>query len=345
MFHAAGWPGVGTPLRNAPPGPNAGDPCAVGSRFRTGANATQVLALCSAQGVPSAILPTYTYGSVSVPGSNGSNSSLTPERAKTWSAGVVLAPKFSSPMFSNLQLSVDYYNIKIANAIGSLNLTDILPRCFNSDGVSNPTYTVNNPYCQRITRETSGGTIILGRQGLFNFATYTVSGLDAQLNWRFGLDALGLPSRAGSLGFNTLVSYLKNYKVAGLLGSPTLNYAGSVGYGGVGGDISHPKWKANTAVTYAIGGFSVTGHWRYIDKMIHADRVANAAATTAGVPAYSYFDADAHYVINRHFTIGAGVTNIGNKIPPFVSAASLTTDAALYDVIGRAWYATLKAKF
>ena len=79
--------------------------------------------------------------------------------------------------------------------------------------------------------------------------TYTVSGADAQLNWRFGLDALGMSPGAGTIGLNSLVSYLKNYKVAGLLGSPTLNYAGSVGYGGVGGDISHPKWKANTALT------------------------------------------------------------------------------------------------
>ena len=235
--------------QNIGPLPNAGDPCAVGSSFRTGPNAANVLALCAAQGIPAAILPAYTYGSVSVPGSNGSNPNLTPERAKTWSAGVVLAPRFSNALFHNLQLSVDYYNIKIANAIGSLSLTDILPRCFNSDGVSNPSFSVANPYCQRITRETSGGSIILGQQGLFNFATYTVSGADAQLNWRFGLDALGMSPGAGTIGLNSLVSYLKNYKVAGLLGSPTLNYAGSVGYGGVGGDISHPKWKANTALT------------------------------------------------------------------------------------------------
>ncbi|MEO6248718.1 MAG: TonB-dependent receptor [Sphingomicrobium sp.] len=331
--------------QNIGPGPSAGDPCAVNSSFRTGPNASQVLALCAAQGIPAAILPAYTYGSVSVPGSNGSNPDLKPEKAKTWSVGVVLAPKFNSALFRNFQMSVDYYNIKIANAIGSLNLTDILPRCFNSDGASNPTYSLDNPYCQRITRETNGGTIALGRQGLFNFATYTVSGIDAQLNWRFGLDALGLPSRVGSLGINSLVSYLKNYKVAGLLGSPTLNYAGSVGYGGIGGDISHPKWKANTSLNYLNGGFSAALHWRYIDKMIHVDKVANAASSTPGVPAYSYFDADAHYVINRHFTVGVGVTNIGNKVPPFVTNASLTTDAALYDVIGRAWYASLKAKF
>ena len=85
-----------------------------------------------------------------------------------------------------------------------------------------------------------------GQQGLFNFATYKVDGIDTQINWRFGLDALGLLASAGKIDFNTVISYLKTTRSPGLLGSPTLDYAGSVGFGGVGGDISHPRWKADT---------------------------------------------------------------------------------------------------
>jgi len=326
-------------------GPNAGDPCAMGSSFRTGASGAQVQALCLAQGIPAAILPTYTYGVTSVQGSDGSNPDLRPEKADTYSIGVVLAPKFGSSLFRNFQVSVDYYSIKISGAIGSLLLTDILPRCFNSDGSSNPTYAVANPYCQRITRDPLTGAIVLGQQGLFNFATYTVRGIDTQINWHTGLDALGLPDNAGAFDFSTVVSYVKDYRVAGLLGSPTLNYAGSVGFGGVGGDISHPRFKANTGVTYSNGPFSTTFRWRYIDKMVHSDVVASATATTPGVPAYSYFDIDAHYVINKQFTIGAGLTNLTDKAPPFVSGAPLTTDGAAYDIVGRTWFASLKAKF
>jgi len=326
-------------------GPNAGDPCAVGSSFRSGANAAQVQALCIAQGIPAAIYPTYTYGVTSVQGSDGSNPKLKPEKADTYSIGAVITPKFDSALLHNFQVSVDYYSIKIAGAIGSLLLTDILPRCYNSDGASNPTYSAANPYCQRITRDPLTGAIVLGQQGLFNFATYTVRGIDTQINWHTGLDAFGLPDTAGAFDFGTVVSYIKDYKVAGLLGSPTLNYAGSVGFGGVGGDISHPRWKANTGVTYSNGPFAATFRWRYIDKMKHSDVVANAAATTAGVPSYSYFDIDAHYVINKQFTIGAGLTNLTDRAPPFVSGAPLTTDGAAYDVVGRTWFASLKAKF
>jgi len=56
------------------------------------------------------------------------------------------------------QVSVDYYHISISNAVGSLSLTDILPRCFNSDGISNPTFSAANIYCQQIVRDRNTGT-------------------------------------------------------------------------------------------------------------------------------------------------------------------------------------------
>ena len=326
-------------------GPNAGDPCAVGSIYRTGANAGKVDALCLAQGIPASIYPTYTYGISTVPGLTGSNPALTPERARTWSVGLVASPRFNTPLLDRLQLSVDYYHIHIKDAIGSLKLSDILPRCFNSDGASNPSYSNTNVYCQRIERDPLTGLISLGREGLFNFATYTVAGVDTQLNWRMRLQALGLPAGAGALQITSTASYLQKYTVAGLLGSPTYNYAGSAGFGGVGGGISHPRWKINTALTYDRGAFKATFLWRHISSMIHSDRLANAASTTPGVPAYDYLDFNAGLDIGRRFTIGVGATNLTDKAPPFISASPLTTDAATYDVVGRAFYGSIKARF
>ncbi len=326
-------------------GPTAGDPCAVGSGFRTGSAASQVQALCIAQGVPSALYPTYTLGSPTVAGQDGSNPNLTPEKATTYSFGAVLTPRISSPWFDRLQISVDYYNIQLKDAIGTLQLTDILPRCFNSDGVSNPSYSLNNPFCDRITRNTTTGEISLGRQGLFNFATFTVSGIDAQINWRIAMEAFGLSADAGSLTINNTTSYLRQYKVAGLLGSPTFNYAGTAGFGGVGGGISHPRWKTNTSLTYENGPFSGTFTWRHISRQIHSDLLSNPASTTPSIGAYNYLDLNAQFTIAERFTLGFGVSNLTDKTPPFISAAPLTTDAATYDVIGRTFFASIKAKF
>ena len=113
----------------------------------------------------------------------------------------------------------------------------------------------------------------------------------------------------------------------------------------MGGDISHPRWKAATSLGYSNGGFVITGRWRYIDRSIHSDLVADPKAATPGIPAYNYFDLNAYYTFKERFTIGVGVTNIGDRDPPFVSGAPLTTDAATYDVVGRTVFASLKAKF
>jgi len=326
-------------------GPAAGDPCATGSSFRTGASTAQVAALCQAQGVPAALYPNYTYGVDSVHGTSGGNPSLTPETADTYSIGTVWSPHFSSDLMHKFQVSVDYYHIAISNAVGSLALTDILPRCFNSDGVSNPTYSATNIYCSQITRDRSTGNIVLGHEGLLNLASYKTDGIDTEIDWSFGLGALGLSDSAGTFRLNSMINYTHTFDVSALPGSPVLDYAGSIGNTQVSPEMAHPHWKANTAFGYMIGPVTTTLRWRYIAAMKHQDVVVDSTSTTPGVGTYNYFDFDAHWAVVEHLELMAGLTNIGNKTPPFVSGQPLTTDSATYDIIGRTYYVGFKSKF
>src|SRR5450631_3095420 len=326
-------------------GPSAGDPCATGSSFRSSANAAQVAALCQAQGVPAALYPTYTYGVDSVHGTSGGNPNLTPETANTYSIGTVWIPHFSSDLVHKFQVTVDYYHISISNAVGSLALTDILPRCFNSDGISNPTFSAANIYCQQIVRDHNTGDIVLGHEGLLNLASYKTDGVDTEIDWGFGLGALGLSEGSGTFRLTSLISYTHTFKVASLPGSPVLDYAGSIGNTEVSPEMAHPRWKANTAFGYSIGPVSAAVHWRYIAAMKHQDVVVDPTSTTPGVAAYSYFDLDAHWAVIERLELTAGVTNIADKAPPFVSGQPLTTDTATYDIIGRSSYVGFTAKF
>ena len=78
---------------------------------------------------------------------------------------------------------------------------------------------------------------------------------------------------------------------------------------------------------------------------MHQDRIVSPTATTPGVPAYNYLDLDGHWSFADHFEISAGVTNVTDKGPPLVSGTPLSTDSATYDILGRAYYVGLKAKF
>lgn len=325
--------------------PGAGDPCDSRSAIRAGANGAQVQQLCIAQGVPAAIYPTFTYINDTAFGSTGGNPDLTPEKADSYTIGGVWSPTFNTPLVRSLNFSVDYYNIKIRDAIGTITLTSILPRCYNFDGLSNPTYSLNNVFCQQIARDPNSGAISFAREGALNLATYRTSGIDFQFDWALGLEAFGLDGDPGTLRLNTVVTYLRSFAVSSLPGSPVLDYAGSIGNSAVSPQISHPTWKAVTSLGYAGEMFAINGRWRFIDKMIHQDRVVSATATTPGVPAYSYFDIDFSFRVNDRFQFTGGITNIADKGPPFVSGQPLTTDSATYDIIGRSFFVGAKVKF
>ncbi len=59
----------------------------------------------------------------------------------------------------NLTASVDFYSIEITDAIATVDSTFVYGKCLNADGVSNPTYSLNDPggYCDFITREVNTG--------------------------------------------------------------------------------------------------------------------------------------------------------------------------------------------
>jgi iron complex outermembrane recepter protein len=76
-----------------------------------------------------------------------------------------------------------------------------------------------------------------------------------------------------------------------------------------------------------------------------ADLMDGPGSGDPGVPAYNYFDLDAHYQPTSHIQITAGLTNLFDKGPPRVAGAPLLTDAATYDVVGRTYYVGVKATF
>jgi iron complex outermembrane recepter protein len=314
---------------------NGGDPCDVLSSYRKGANGSKVQALCAAQAA-AAGSNTYSFGgaNVTVPVKTGGNNLLQPETAKSWSIGAVFTA------VEGLNISVDYYQMTISGAISSLSSGQILASCYGPN--ANPGFSAGNPYCQRVARDATTGQISLLTSGLFNYNEFKLSGIDTQIDYRFRLDALGMPARAGSMQVGTIISYLSKYTVTPSDGSAATNYQGAISDTFVTSDgenlYSHPRWKANSFLSYSNSPFSATLRWRYIGAM------ANLDDATQAVPAVSYFDADLHYEFNKSISVSAGVNNIANKQPPFIGTLELRTDAATYDVIGRTWYLAAKMK-
>lgn len=325
-----------------------GDPCDVRSSYRRGANAGQVRSLCLAQGVPTAIIDSYQLGTAQVFALTGGNPDLKEETADTYSAGAVIQSPFGGIM-RNLSLSVDFYKIKISDAVGPLSVGQAFQFCYNSGG-NNPTFAANNYYCSLITRNPASGVPVNPQQPLLNLGTYNVQGIDFQFDWRFGLDQIGLGGSgggdAGTIALNAAVSYLDKFEVQSIAGAPTYDYAGSIGIGVEStAGIAHPRWKSITSLTYSLGQASLGVRWRFIDKMINSAKVVSPTSTTRGVDAYNVFDLNARFDVDDNTQFRLGATNLFNRKPPQVGDTEGNYDAQNYDVIGRYFFIGATKKF
>jgi outer membrane receptor protein involved in Fe transport len=330
---------VGTPVVNGV-AVAAGDPCDVRGAVRknAGANAAAIRSLCLAQGVPLASVDTFQYNNVTLFTVDQGNPNLKEEKADTFSIGGVLTSPFHSPFASHLSVSVDYYSIKISNAIGLLGLATSLNRCFSA--ASNPTFSNDNIYCQQLPRK-SDGFIATGLEPLLNQASFKTAGIDGQLDWRLNLAEIGGPQHV--INLNLAGTYVLEYLEQDLPGATTLDYAGTTGP--VASGPVFPKFRSIASLGYDIGNFGITAKWRHMSGMRDFSTLTNPASTIQGVPAYDYFDASVRFEISRGTDFQLGVLNIADKQPPLVGTAFGNTDQSTYDVVGRRFYVSVHYKF
>ncbi|HDS1623981.1 TPA: TonB-dependent receptor [Stenotrophomonas maltophilia] len=164
------------------------DPC--DTSFGIAASSATVAARCQALKVPADFRQqTASEGNVANrPGQqgiadfdSGSNANLKPETAKTWTVGLVYSPEF----VPGLDVSLDWWKIRIDNAIVGESATDILNQCY-VQGVDSA--------CGRFTRSTSAKT--LGQvtsldRSLVNAGYRETAGYDFSLRYRLPETAFG----------------------------------------------------------------------------------------------------------------------------------------------------------
>lgn len=168
------------------------DPCA-GAAPVTNAD---LRAVCIAQGAPA-----FAIGSITQPiagqanATTGGNLNLGPEKADTYTVGIVFQPEF----VSGLSLTVDYFNIKIKKAITIPTPGDVISLCFDNLTAASAT----DPNCTSIGRDPNTGNLngdpatTTGLPlALTNLGTHTGEGVDLTVNYTRDLGfanlALGL---------------------------------------------------------------------------------------------------------------------------------------------------------
>jgi iron complex outermembrane recepter protein len=323
-------PVVGT--AEGPFGPTI-DPCEVTSAERNGPNEAQVEALCLAQGVPAALMASFDDSDGIHRGVSGGNPDLGPETAQTFTLGFVVSHDFENAWADALQVSVDWYRIKLDDAIEYVSIDQFVPRCF--DAATNPDFVANNDWCGFFSRNASTGEIEGYQEILVNIEGYQVSGMDTQIDWATTIGP-------GTVTMNLLASWLNEFK---LLPAPGVSAFDQVGYIGflLGGTL--PEWKVNVNLDYAWSNWSLGAQWRFIDSMLDRDQSIDYS-----VPSEDYIDLNATYEFGAGalagLTMRAGIENLEDEQPPLVpTQIAANTDPSQYDVLGRRYYVNLTYRF
>lgn len=325
-----------------PPG-GIGDPCDVRSTARNGANAAQVATLCVAQGIPNAAISSYQFPTTATGQVTSGNNGLVPERATTFNVGVVFNAPANSGLFGDFSVSLDYYNIKIKDVISPVPGLTVLSKCFNLDG-SNSTYSNANEYCQLIRRDNTG-QLSQVLTPFLNLGALKTDGLEAQVHWGVPAPFFG---ESGKLYVDSAIGWLNNYKVQLLPGASFLNYTG-VSNGGAGPNSvpprATPKWKALTTFGYKSDVLGLGLRWRYQGGIDDVSSVLTPNNVQLPVGAYNLWDMFATVKVQEKVEFRFGVNNLFDKGLPFVASSQISTDPALYDLIGRSFYVGARISF
>ena len=314
-----------------------GDPCDVRSSARTGSAGANVRSLCLAQGVPAAVIDSYTFPTTATAGLTRGNSGLDPEIADTYNLGFSWQSRGESPWLANLAASVDYYNISISEVISVVPGLTALSKCYNLDG-SNAGYAANNQFCALLQRDANGLLQVINTPYL-NLGGLKTDGVDLQLTWNTQLEDIGLASLGGRVFINSGIGYLHRYSVQTLPGAAFQDFDGT---NTIAANYTlsstFPRWKALTTLGYGLGGATVSFRWRFQNAMADVTSVTTPTNPGVGVPTYNLFDLVGTYDVSDSWQIRAGVTNLTDKDSVFVSSSQTSTDTAVFDAVGRSFY-------
>jgi iron complex outermembrane receptor protein len=267
----------------------------------------------------------------------GGNPNLNPETAKTISIGAVFQPRF----VRGLNISVDYFDIKVKDLVGSVNPNLSMANCIAN----------GDPYFCGLIKRSAAGSLWQGESGYFqrfnvNTGSLQTKGVDIAVDYRMDLNDLGI--NAGRMTFNLAGTYLSSYKTVPLPNSTASDIYECKGlYAGLCGR-PRPEWRHRFTTTWAPSdAFNMTLGWRYVSSVKIAQTSTQPAlagsysAVNRKLNARSYFDLSTAYTVREDLTFRVGVNNLFDKDPPLTTTAAIedggngNTYPQFYDAAGR----------
>jgi outer membrane receptor protein involved in Fe transport len=270
------------------------------------------------------------------------NPLLDPEKADTITFGAIYRPGW----LEGLQVSVDYYDIDVQDAIGTLGIQRVVSDCFA--GVTE--------LCQYVERDPSSQVIGRVRNPYLNVAQTAVRGVDYEAQYTLRPDFFA--DSLETLNFRVFVSNLLERSNVATTGAARVELAGGFSGGTPGGGgaapVLYPDWKGTATLGYTVGAwtYQISEEWISRSK-IATEWVQGRDVDDNWLPNYLNTNARIGY---RHdsdsgasWDLSLFITNLLDKhpmvIPSYSSRTGSQTVSNNYDAYGRRYDVAFRYSF
>lgn len=255
----------------------------------------------------------------------GGTTELVPEESDTYIAGFVWTPGF----IEDLTLSLDYYDIKVTDAIDTIGEETTLLQCIE-----------NNQFCDRVKRG-QNDTLWLGLASSTNgidaltqnIGFFQTKGLDIEITYTLGI------GDAGTLLFNNVYGYVAEWNQQEFPGSEVQACEGLYGGSCV---LPLPEHANRFSVSWATPwNVMLNLNWRFLDGVDQTQ-----TSNPIDIDSQNYVDLAAEWKASENIALRFGINNLLDEAPPFVpqgvtARENGNTYPGIYDPLGTYWFASV----
>ena len=260
----------------------------------------------------------------------GGNPDLVPETGDTFTGGIVWTPVVGD---HNFTITADYFDIQLDQGISRLGVNFTLNECYVNQVQAACDLIVRNDIADYTIDTILDASINVSQQG--------AKGVDTEFRWDYS-------ASWGQMNAALLWTHNLKRTFTEFAGADESDYAGRF----LASSNAFPEDKVNLTISWSKDDFAISYLGEYISSLA-ADTFCNCGAGNApdgnyyqNIKSQMYHDVQASYSFETWgstTTLVGGITNIGNKAPPFIETGfNGSTDPSTYRLFGRGWYLRLK---